>query len=97
MGACQPVPDPDAPIPCRAGCGACCVAPSITTPMPGMPFGKPAGVACLHLGPDRGCTLFGRPERPSFCIGLVPSRRMCGDSPDDALAWLARLERATAP
>lgn len=25
---------------CRPGCGACCIAPSITSPIPGMPHGK---------------------------------------------------------
>jgi Fe-S-cluster containining protein len=25
---------------CRAGCGACCIAPSISSPIPGMPDGK---------------------------------------------------------
>jgi Fe-S-cluster containining protein len=29
---------------CRLGCGACCIAPSISSPIPGMPQGKPAGV-----------------------------------------------------
>ncbi|HCL3974602.1 TPA: YkgJ family cysteine cluster protein, partial [Pseudomonas aeruginosa] len=24
---------------CRAGCGACCIAPSISSPLPGMPAG----------------------------------------------------------
>ncbi|MCF5019628.1 YkgJ family cysteine cluster protein, partial [Pseudomonas lactis] len=27
---------------CREGCGACCIAPSISSPLPGMPQGKPA-------------------------------------------------------
>ncbi|MDR8085529.1 YkgJ family cysteine cluster protein, partial [Acinetobacter baumannii] len=26
---------------CRPHCGACCTAPSITSPIPGMPNGKP--------------------------------------------------------
>ena len=29
---------------CRSSCGACCIAPSINSPIPGMPHGKPAGV-----------------------------------------------------
>jgi Fe-S-cluster containining protein len=82
---------------CRPGCGACCIAPSIATPMPGMPRGKPAGIACDHLSADRRCALFGRPERPTFCAGLQPSHEMCGDTPAQAIAWLARLERDTAP
>ena len=65
--------------------------------MPGMPGGKPAGVACVHLLADLRCALFGRPERPAFCGGLQPSREMCGDTREQAIAWLDRLERATAP
>jgi hypothetical protein len=82
---------------CRAGCGACCIAPSIATPMPGMPRGKPAGVRCDHLAADLRCRLFGRPDRPAFCAGLQPSHEMCGESREQAIAWIARLERATAP
>ena len=37
-------PASDGPMPCRDGCGACCIAPSITSPIPGMPHGKPAGM-----------------------------------------------------
>ncbi len=28
-------------VSCRPGCGACCTAPSISSPIPGMPNGKP--------------------------------------------------------
>jgi Fe-S-cluster containining protein len=30
-------------MPCRNGCGACCIAPSISSPIPGMPHGKLSG------------------------------------------------------
>jgi uncharacterized protein len=83
--------------PCRVGCGACCVAPSIVAPIPGMPEGKPAGRRCVQLTADGRCALFGRPERPACCAGLQPSAEMCGASRADALRWLARLERATSP
>ncbi len=82
---------------CRTGCGACCIAPSITSPLPGMPQGKPAGVPCVQLDEDFGCKVFGQPQRPAFCGGLQPSPEMCGDSREHALAWLTRLERATKP
>ena len=82
---------------CRPGCGACCVAPSITTPLPGMPLGKPAGQACIHLSRDFRCALFGRSNRPDFCGGLQPAPEMCGRDREAALAWLARLEEATRP
>ena len=82
---------------CRAGCGACCIAPSITSPIPGMPQGKPAGVRCVQLDEDARCRLFGKPERPAFCGGLQPSVEMCGSSRAQAMVWIASLERATAP
>ncbi|MCO4861578.1 YkgJ family cysteine cluster protein [Cupriavidus sp. WGlv3] len=82
---------------CRAGCGACCIAPSIASPLPGMPDGKPAGVPCAQLLPDMRCAVFGRPDRPAFCGGLKPSAEMCGESREAALQWLARLEILTAP
>jgi len=82
---------------CRMGCGACCIAPSITSPIPGMPHGKPAGVACVQLQPDLRCALFGKPERPAFCVSLRPSEEMCGAKREDALARLDAMERATAP
>lgn len=65
--------------------------------MPGMPHGKPAGVACLHLLPDRRCAIYGQPERPACCAGLQPSQEMCGETPAEALAYLADLERLTRP
>ncbi|MCC6620278.1 MAG: YkgJ family cysteine cluster protein [Deltaproteobacteria bacterium] len=82
---------------CRVGCAACCIAPSITSPIPGMPNGKPAGVPCVQLTPDGRCRLFGRPERPRFCVGLQPSEAMCGATREDAMARLEALERLTRP
>ena len=82
---------------CRVGCGACCIAPSISSPIPGMPNGKPAGVRCAQLTDDNRCKLFGRPERPAVCVSLSPSRDMCGWNRVEALMWLNDLERATAP
>jgi len=82
---------------CRNACGACCIAPSITSPLPGMPHGKPAGVPCVQLLPDMRCAVFGKPERPAFCGGLQPSAEMCGTSREAAIAWLTRLDALTAP
>ncbi len=62
-----------------------------------MPQGKPAGIPCVQLLPDFGCALFGRPERPAFCVGLRPTRGMCGLDREQALAGLGELERATRP
>ncbi len=82
---------------CRVGCGACCIAPSIHTPFPGMPQGKRAGERCVHLDAANRCLLFGKPERPRFCVELRASREMCGDSESEAMANLERLERLTRP
>lgn len=82
---------------CRAGCGACCIAPSISSPIPGMPQGKPAGVKCIQLLEDFRCALFGRPERPIVCVSLRPTQDMCGHHRLDALRGLDAMERATAP
>jgi hypothetical protein len=62
-----------------------------------MPHGKPAGVRCVQLDADERCKVFGKPERPAFCAGLRPSAEMCGESREQALAWLNQLELATAP
>ncbi len=82
---------------CRPGCGACCIAPSISSPIPGMPGGKPAGVRCVQLDADLRCRLFGRPERPAVCSRLRPEAEMCGASREEALVTLTTLERVTAP
>ena len=82
---------------CRAGCGACCIAPSISSPIPGMPGGKPAGVRCVQLTLDNRCALFGRPERPAVCVRLRPAPAMCGADYADAISILVALEASTAP
>ena len=53
--ALQPDPAPDQALACRAGCGACCIAPSISSAIPGMPHGKPAGVRCVQLDDALRC------------------------------------------
>lgn len=82
---------------CRPLCAACCIAPSITSPIPGMPDGKPAGVPCIQLMPDLRCGIFGQTERPACCSGLQASQEMCGDTREHALFWLQTLEQATTP
>lgn len=81
---------------CRPGCGACCIAPSISSPIPGMPDGKPAGVPCVQLDEDMRCRIFHDAARPSVCASLQPAPDMCGASRDQALLYLTRLEAATA-
>ncbi|MCP9438274.1 MAG: YkgJ family cysteine cluster protein [Nitrospira sp.] len=81
---------------CRSGCGACCIAPSISSSIPGMPQGKPAGVRCVQLTADNRCRLFGQPQRPAVCVGFRPAPDCCGRTRAQALARLTRLELETA-
>jgi Fe-S-cluster containining protein len=81
---------------CRAGCGACCIAPSISSAIPGMPNGKPAGVRCIQLDDDDRCKIFNRPERPTVCASLRPSQEMCGRTREDAFSYLIKLEQLTS-
>lgn len=82
---------------CRPGCGACCIAPSISGPIPGMPGGKPAGVRCIHLTDDLRCGLWGQPERPAVCGRFQAAADHCGADRDEALLLLRALEEATSP
>ena len=84
------------PPACRSGCGACCIAPSISSPIPGMPHGKPAGIPCVQLDEALGCRIFGDPRRPAVCGSLQPSMGMCGHDRDEAMAHLAELEALTS-
>jgi uncharacterized protein len=81
---------------CRPGCGACCIAPSIS-PCAALPDGKPAGVRCQHLDELTRCRLFGLALRPATCVGLRPALDMCGESGAEAMATLVRWEMLTAP
>ena len=82
---------------CRTGCAACCIAPSISSPLPGMADGKPAGVPCPQLDEQLRCRLFADPRRPAVCASLQPTLSMCGSSREQALTYLIQLEAATAP
>lgn len=81
---------------CRPGCGACCISPSISSFIPGMPNGKSAGVRCVNLAADNRCALFGREERPAVCSAFSADFAVCGNSREEAIRLLAWLEGATA-
>ncbi|MEL6115832.1 YkgJ family cysteine cluster protein [Photobacterium sp. SP02] len=78
---------------CRLGCGACCIAPSISSPIPGMPDGKPAGVRCIQLNDNNLCKLFGKPERPAVCHHFKPCPDLCSTTNQQALFNLTELEQ----
>ncbi|MCQ2237103.1 MAG: YkgJ family cysteine cluster protein [Bacteroidales bacterium] len=79
-------------MPCRMGCGACCIAPSISSPIPGMPNGKPAGVRCINLTDENLCAIFDSPERPKVCGGFQAEPLFCGETREEALRILSSLE-----
>ena len=82
---------------CRAGCGACCIAPSIARPFYGMPRGKAAGEVCVHLDEQMRCRLFADPRRPELCARFRPEPGICGDSREQALQILDELEVLSRP
>lgn len=97
----------DTPFSCRPGCAACCIAPSISGPIPDLQgpgcHRKPAGQPCVQLDEQLRCRLFGLPQRPAVCGSLRPHPDMCGSSgvPEKdrihALHYLQQLEILTAP
>ncbi|HDT2140424.1 TPA: YkgJ family cysteine cluster protein [Enterobacter roggenkampii] len=82
---------------CRPDCGACCTAPSISSPIPGMPEGKPANIRCVQLSETNLCMIFGSPLRPKVCSGLQPTAEMCGSTREQVITYLLELEALTAP
>ena len=77
---------------CREHCGACCVAPSISSPIPGMPQGKPGGVPCIHLSDDFSCLIYDHPGRPKVCADFKAEPAFCGCNREEALMLLGKLE-----
>jgi hypothetical protein len=82
---------------CRPGCAACCIAPSISSPLPGMPDGKPAGARCVNLDEKGLCRVWGTPQYPEVCRKFAPQRWVCGDTAEEALRLIAQLEKDTRP
>ncbi|MBN2811339.1 MAG: YkgJ family cysteine cluster protein [Spirochaetales bacterium] len=81
---------------CRPGCAACCIYISISSPLPGMPEGKPAGVRCANLDEENRCRIHGQPNYPQVCSNFKPDRETCGDSNEHARDYLTRLEALTS-
>ena len=78
---------------CRENCGVCCIVIYISSPIPGMPDGKPEGVKCIHLLDDNKCALFGDPSRPKVCNDYKAESEFCGSSREEALKILLSLSR----
>ena len=80
---------------CRLGCGACCIAPSISTAIPGMPNGKKSGERCIQLDEENLCLLFGKPDRPKVCGMYQAEVELCGNTREQALINILHLESIT--
>ncbi|WP_082869066.1 YkgJ family cysteine cluster protein [Oleiphilus sp. HI0125] len=78
---------------CHDPCGACCIAPEITSALPNMPDGKPAGIRCVNLDSENRCMEY--EKRPKVCREFNPTEYTCGDSFEDALRLISELEAAT--
>ncbi|MEO2266684.1 YkgJ family cysteine cluster protein [Pseudoalteromonas pernae] len=80
---------------CRLGCGACCIAPSISSAIPGMPNGKKAGERCIQLDTNNLCKLFGMPSRPEVCSQFSATEDVCGSNDAQAMWRITQLEALT--
>lgn len=75
---------------CREHCGACCIAPSISS------LKKAANTRCQHLTDDLRCAIFNQTKRPKACQNFLAEAQFCGESRDEALQILTLLEEATS-
>lgn len=83
---------------CRLGCGACCVAITISEAIPGYHKKvKPAGERCIHLSDQNLCQIFGHPDRPKTCQNFKADADFCGTNTEEAIATLSELEILTSP
>ena len=76
-------------------CGACCTEISISSPIPGMEQGKPAGVRCPWLDNQNLCMLFDTPQRPAVCSSFQASPDICGTNKSEATQLIRWYERET--
>lgn len=82
---------------CRAGCAACCIAISISSPLPGMPNGKPAGVRCVNLDDANNCTIHNTKLYPAICRSFPTDKEMCGTTNEYAYKYIEEMENTTKP
>ena len=80
---------------CRKGCAACCIVISISSPLPGMPDGKPAGVRCVNLDDNNLCSIHEKDNFPSVCRNFTFDPEFCGKTNEEAFERLGELENLT--
>lgn len=79
---------------CRC-CGTCCVEISISSPLPGMSKGKPAGERCVNLNNNCRCKVHS--DKPNVCKNFKPTKEFCGNNKREAIYNIRRIERETKP
>ena len=82
---------------CGAAALLTCISASISTAIPGMPSGKPAGIRCIQLDEANLCKIFGQSSRPDVCLKFKASEEFCGDSNEFALQRITKLEEESRP
>lgn len=83
---------------CRKGCAACCIYTTITSPLPGMPEGKPRGVPCINLDMNTlMCRIWNTDIYPEFCKKFVAQADCCGNSREEANRLIEEMDKATTP
>lgn len=78
---------------CRENCGACCIALSISSPLPGMPEGKPSGVRCINLLDNYKCAIYTNPGKPKVCDDFKAEPEFCGSTREEAMNILYSLAK----
>ena len=78
---------------CRKNCGACCIALSISSEIPGMPGGKPAGTRCIHLDDEFRCRIYNTAGKPKVCSDFTAEPDFCGNSQEEAMRILFSLSK----
>lgn len=61
-----------------------------------MPYGKPAGVRCIHLTDDYRCAIYNSPDRPKVCSGFKPDPDFCGSNREEAMRIMGEMEKAVS-
>jgi len=67
------------------------VALSISSSIPGMENGKPAGVRCIHLMDDYRCDIYHDSGYPAVCAGFNAEEEFCGNDREEAMRILGSL------
>ena len=81
---------------CHNNCAACCSVISISSSLPSMPFGKPAGLRCIKLNDENLCTIHEKDNYPLVCKNFKMNYETCGTSAEQAIYNLEILENLTS-